>query len=58
MMKLTLKFYLVLILFIFLFIAAFFTKDIIQTNLLASIGFLLFVTGIKNLSRQAIKKGE
>ena len=35
MMKLTIKFYLVLILFIFLFIAAFFTKDAIQTNLLA-----------------------
>ena len=35
-MKLTIKFYLVLILFIFLFIAAFFTKDAIQTNLLAT----------------------
>jgi len=56
MMKLTIKFYLVLILVIFLFIAAFFTKDAIQTNLLASIAFLLFVTGIRNFSRQAIKK--
>jgi hypothetical protein len=55
-MKLTIKFYLVLILFIFLFIAALFTKDAIQTNLLASIAFLLFVTGIRNFSRKAIKK--
>jgi len=58
MMKLTIKFYLVLIVFIFLFIAAFFTKDVIQTNLLASIAFLLFVTGIRNFSRQASKKVE
>ena len=36
MTKLTIKFYLVLSLFIFLFIAAFFTKDAIQTNLLAT----------------------
>jgi hypothetical protein len=57
-MKLTLKFYLVLILFIFLFIAAFFTKDVIQTNLIASISILLFVTGIRSFSRQAIKKQE
>lgn len=35
-MKLTIKFYLVLILFILLFIAAFFTKDAIQTNLIAT----------------------
>jgi 1,4-dihydroxy-2-naphthoate octaprenyltransferase len=56
MTKLTIKFYLILILFIFLFITAFFTKDAIQTNLLASIAFLLFVTGIRNFSRQADKK--
>jgi len=58
MMKLTIKFYLVLVLFIFLFIAAFFTEDAIQTNLIASIALLLFITGIRNFSRQAIKKGE
>lgn len=58
MAKLTIKFYLALMLFIFLFIAAFFTKDVIQTNLLASIAFLLFVTGIRNFSRQAVKKQE
>lgn len=58
MTKLTIKFYLALMLFIFLFIAAFFTKDVIQTNLLASIVFLLFVTGIRNFSRQAVKKQE
>jgi hypothetical protein len=58
MMKLTIKFYLVLVLFIFLFIAAFFTEDAIQTNLVASIAFLLFVTGIRSFSRQAIKKQE
>jgi hypothetical protein len=58
MMNLTIKFYLVLILFLFLFIAAFFTKDAVQTNLLASIAFLLFVTGIRKLSRQSIKKQE
>jgi 1,4-dihydroxy-2-naphthoate octaprenyltransferase len=56
MTKLTIKFYLILILFIFLFITAFFTKDAIQTNLLASIAFLLFVIGIRNFSRQADKK--
>lgn len=55
-MKLTIKFYLVLILFIFLFIAAFFTKDAIQTNLIISISFLLFVTGVRNFSRKANKK--
>ncbi|MDP4580577.1 MAG: hypothetical protein NWS66_15430 [Saprospiraceae bacterium] len=58
MMKLTIKFYLVLILFIFLFIAAFLTKDVIQTNLIASIALLLFITGIRNVSRQAVKKQE
>lgn len=58
MTKLTIKFYLALMLFIFLFIAAFFTKDVIQTNLLASIAFLLFVAGIRNFSRQAVKKQE
>jgi len=58
MTKLTIKFYLALMLFIFLFIAAFFTKDVIQTNLLASIAILLFVTGIRNFSRQAVKKQE
>jgi 1,4-dihydroxy-2-naphthoate octaprenyltransferase len=57
-MKLTIKFYLVLILFIFLFIAAFLTKDVIQTNLIASIALLLFITGIRNVSRQAVKKQE
>ncbi len=56
MSKVTIKFYLVLILFIFLFIAAFFTKDAIQTNLFASIAFLLFVAGIRNFSRQSVKK--
>lgn len=55
MTKLTIKFYLALMLFIFLFIAAFFTKDVIQKNLIASIAFLLFVTGIRIFSRQAIK---
>jgi hypothetical protein len=58
MMKLTIKFYLALMLFLFLFIAAFLTKDVIQTNLIASIALLLFITGIRNFSRQAIKKGE
>lgn len=58
MTNLTFKFYLVLGLFLFLFIAAFFTQDVIQTNLLASIAFLLFVTGIRNFSRQADKKQE
>ncbi|MFY8012543.1 MAG: hypothetical protein ACOVRG_11220 [Saprospiraceae bacterium] len=58
MTKLTIKFYLALMLFIFLFIAAFFTKDVIQTNLLASIAFLLFVTGVRNFSRQTVKKQE
>lgn len=57
-MKLTIKFYLVLILFIFLFIAAFFTEDAIQTNLVASIAFLMFVTGIRSFSRHTIKKKE
>ena len=36
MTKLTIKFYLIFSLFIFLFIASFFTKDAIQTNLLAT----------------------
>lgn len=58
MTKLTFKFYLVLGLFLFLFIAAFLTKDVIQTNLIASIALLLFVTGIRNFSRQAVKKQE
>jgi TctA family transporter len=58
MMKLTIKFYLALMLFLFLFIAAFLTKDVIQTNLIASIALLLFVIGIRNFSRQAIKKQE
>jgi 1,4-dihydroxy-2-naphthoate octaprenyltransferase len=58
MMKLTIKFYLALMLFLFLFIAAFLTKDVIQTNLIASIALLLFITGIRNFSRQAVKKQE
>jgi TctA family transporter len=58
MMKLTIKFYLALMLFLFLFIAAFLTKDVIQTNLIASIALLLFVIGIRNFSRQAVKKQE
>jgi 1,4-dihydroxy-2-naphthoate octaprenyltransferase len=58
MMKLTIKFYLALLLFLFLFIAAFLTKDVIQTNLIASIALLLFITGIRNFSRQAVKKQE
>jgi hypothetical protein len=58
MMKLTIKFYLALLLFLFLFIAAFLTKDVIQTNLIASIALLLFITGIRNVSRQAVKKQE
>lgn len=57
-MKLTIKFYLALLLFLFLFIAAFLTKDVIQTNLIASIALLLFITGIRNFSRQAVKKQE
>ena len=39
MTKLTIKFYLIFSLFIFLFIASFFTKDAIQTNLLATSPF-------------------
>jgi hypothetical protein len=58
MMKLTIKFYLALMLFLFLFIAAFLTKDVIQTNLIASIALLLFITGIRIFSRQAVKKQE
>jgi hypothetical protein len=58
MMKLTIKFYLALLLFLFLFIAAFLTKDVIQTNLIASIALLLFITGIRIFSRQAVKKQE
>jgi hypothetical protein len=58
MMKLTIKFYLALLLFLLLFIAAFLTKDVIQTNLIASIALLLFITGIRNFSRQAVKKQE
>jgi TctA family transporter len=58
MMKLTIKFYLALMLFLFLFIAAFLTKDVIQTNLIASIALLLFIIGIRNFSRQAVKKQE
>jgi len=58
MTKLIIKFYLIFSLFIFLFIAAFFTKDVIQTNLIASIALLLFITGIRNFSRQAVKKQE
>ncbi len=57
-MKLTIKFYLALLLFLFLFIAAFLTKDVIKTNLIASIALLLFITGIRNVSRQAVKKQE
>ncbi|MEY3323248.1 MAG: hypothetical protein RLZZ417_2831 [Bacteroidota bacterium] len=52
----TIKFFLILILFFLLFVVALFTKDVIRTNLMAAISLLLFISGIKSLNQNSLKK--
>jgi len=57
MKNLTLKFYLLLAIFLLLFVSAMTSDDIIRTNLLAGMSLFLFIGGMSVLNKKSTNNG-
>ncbi|MBU6167632.1 MAG: hypothetical protein KGQ86_01240 [Bacteroidetes bacterium] len=57
MKNLTLKFYLLLAIFLLLFVSAMTSDDIIRTNLLAGMSLFLFIGGMSALNKKSTNNG-